>query len=264
MAVMRPIRAGLAVVSGAAVLGATVLARQVWRTVHRPDLPSLANQDISGTFGDHSLPLLRIVAVGDSSLTAPGIEDPDDAWLRRLARGYAGRHRVELRSLGVGGSVAGDVVAGPLAAAVALQPDVAVVSIGGNDVIRAVSLRGFAVSLDRIVSRLEGASGAVVLIGVGDLGAIPRLPPLLRPLLSRRSALFDRACARVAATHERTVKTQARRPGDATFRGDLSLFAADQFHASAAGHAMFATATAPAFEVAYRLAMVGRTGPPVG
>jgi lysophospholipase L1-like esterase len=264
MAAMRPIRAGLAVVSGAAVLGAAVLARQVWRTVHRPDLPSFANQDISGTFGDHSLPLLRIVAVGDSSLTAPGIEDPDDAWLRRLARDYAVRHRVELRSLGVGGSLAGDVVAGPLAAAVAMQPDVAVVSVGGNDVIRAVSLRSFAASLERIVSRLEGASGAVVLIGVGDLGAIPRLPPLLRPLLTQRSALFDRVCDRVAATHERTVKTQARRPRDAALRGDLSLFAADQFHASAAGHAMFAAATAPAFEEAYGLAMTGRPDPLAG
>ncbi len=262
MAAMRPFRAALAVVSGAAVLGATALARQVWRSMHRPDLPSFANQDISGTFGDPSAPLLRIAAVGDSSLTAPGIADLDDAWLRRLVRGYAGRHRVELRSLGVGGSRAGDVVVGSLAAAVALQSDIAVVSVGGNDVIRAVPRRRFAASLETIVTRLEAASGVVVLIGVGDLGAIPRLPPLLRPLLTRRSAQFDRACAGVAASHERTVKTQARRPGDAALRGNASLFAADQFHASPAGHAMFAEATAPAFEKAYRLAMAGRPGPP--
>jgi lysophospholipase L1-like esterase len=258
---MRRSRAALAVFSGASLFGGGLLARQVWRTVHRPDLPSFTNQDISGTFGDSSLPPLRIVAVGDSSLTAPGLADLDDAWLRRVARGYADRHRVDLRSLGVGGSLAGDVVAGPLGAAVALRPDVAVVSVGGNDVIRAVPAGRFMASLETIVSRLEEASGAVLLVGVGDLGTIPRLPPLLRPLLSQRSALFDRACGRVAAAHERAIKTQARRSPGTAFRADASLFAADQFHASAAGHAMFAEAAAAAFDEAYRVAMARRSEP---
>ncbi len=258
MPAMRRSRAALAVVAGASLFGAGVLARQVWRAVHRPDLPSFPNQDISGTFGEPSLPPLRIAAVGDSSLTAPGLADLDDAWLRRVARGYADRHRVELRSLGVGGSVAADVVAGPLAEGVALQPDIAVVSVGGNDVIRAVSLGRFTASLETIVSRLEDCSGAVLLVGVGDLGAIPRLPPLLRRLLSARSALFDRACARVALSHERTVKSEARRPPEGISHSEVALFAADQFHGSAAGHALFAATAAPAFEEAYRLAMGGR------
>ncbi|HUU61475.1 MAG TPA: SGNH/GDSL hydrolase family protein [Acidimicrobiia bacterium] len=245
----------VAVVSVLPVLGAGFVALQVWRTAHRPDLPSFTNQDISGTFGDPAAPPLRIVAVGDSSLTAPGVDDLDDVWLRRLARTYTDRHLVELISLGVGGSRARDVVEGQLDAAVALRPDVAVVTVGGNDAIRAQPVRRYAAALETIVGRLEEASGAALLVGVGDLGTIPRLPSSLRSYLSRRSRIFDQACLRVAVSHPRTVKTQARRPTAQAFRTDLSLFAPDQFHASAAGHALFAETVAPALAAAYRIAL---------
>jgi len=245
----------LAVVSSLPVLGAGFVALQVWRTAHRPDLPSFANQDISGTFGDPAAPPLRIVAVGDSSLTAPGIDNLDDVWLRRIARNYTDRHQVELISLGVGGSRARDVVEGQLDAALALRPDVAVVTVGGNDAIRAEPVRCYAANLDTIVGRLERVSGAVVLAGVGDLGTIPRLPSSLRPYLSRRSRAFDRACLGVAVSHPRTVKAPARGQTAKAFRVDPTLFAPDQFHASAAGHALFAETVAPAFAAAYRIAL---------
>jgi len=247
----------LTVLSSLPLAGAGLLLYQIRRAAHRPDLPSFTNQDISGSFGDPALPPLRIVAVGDSSLTAPGIDNLDDVWLRRVALAYTDRHHVELISLGVGGSRARDVVEGQLDAAVGLHPDVAVVTVGGNDAIRSEPVRRYTAALEEIVGRLEPVSGAVVLVGVGDLGTIPRLPSSLRPYLSRRSRTFDRACLRVAVTHPRTVRAQARKPMASTFRTDPALFAADQFHASAAGHAVFAQAAAPAFEAAYRMA-VGR------
>ncbi|MBN2114126.1 MAG: hypothetical protein JW785_08375 [Acidimicrobiia bacterium] len=244
--------AGVAV-SGAALACAALLARDVWRTVHRPDLPSFANQDMSGTFGDPAAPPLRVVALGDSSLTAPGLEDLDDAWLRRVLRDYADRHRVELISLGVGGSRAQEVAAAQLEEAVALQPDIAVVAVGGNDAFRGVTRRRFTRALEAILSGLEAASAAVLLVGVGDLGGIPRLAPSLRPLLTQRSALFDRACTRAAAARPRVVKMEAREPVPPGT--DLeAMFAADGFHASAAGHARFAAAAVPAFAAVYRLA----------
>jgi lysophospholipase L1-like esterase len=245
----------LAVVSSLPLLGAGFLALQIRRAAHRPDLPSFTNQDISGTFGDPASPPLRIVAVGDSSLTAPGVKDLDDVWLRRIAHAYADRHRVELISLGVGGSRARDVIEGQLDAAVGLGPDVAVVTVGSNDAIRARPVGRYAAALDVIVRRLEGVSGAVLLVGMGDLGSIPRLPSALRPYLTRRSRAFDRACLGVAVAHPRTVKVHARGLMVTAFRADPSLFAPDLFHASAAGHAVFADAAAPAFEAAYRIAL---------
>ena len=239
--------------------GAGFLLLQVRRAAHRDDLPSFTNQDISATLGDPASPRLRIVAVGDSSLTAPGIEELDDVWLRRLAHRYAESHRVELISLGVGGARARDVIEGQLDAAVGLAPDIAVVTVGSNDAIRATPVRRFAADLERIVSRLEPASGAVVVLGMGDLGSIPRLPPTLRPYLSYRSRRFDAACVRVAVARPHTVKVHSRGRMVTAFWEDPSLFAADLFHASAGGHAVFAQAAAPAFEAAYRIATRRRT-----
>jgi lysophospholipase L1-like esterase len=237
------------------LLGAGFLVHQVRRAAHRDDLPSLPNQDISGTFGDPAAAALRLVAVGDSSLTAPGIEDLDKVWLRRLALRYAESHCVELISLGVGGSRARDVVEGQLDAAVELRPDIAVVSVGSNDAIRATPVRRFTADLERIVSRLEAASGAVVVLGMGDLGSIPRLPPSLRPYLSRRSRRFDAACVRVAVAHPHAVKVHTRGRMVSAFFADPALFAGDQFHASERGHAVFVEESAPAFDAAYRIAL---------
>ncbi len=156
-------------------------------------------------------PLLRVVAVGDSSLTAPGIEDLDDVWLRRLVRRYAEGHRVELISLGVGGSRARDVVDGQLDAA-------AGPAARHRRRHRRLQRRhpGHAASAataptwSTIVARLEEVSGAVLVLGMGDLGSIPRLPPSLRPYLSRRSRRFDAACVRVAVSHPHAVKVHTR------------------------------------------------------
>ncbi len=245
----------LLALSSLPLLGAGFVIHQVRQAAHRDDLPSFPNQDISGTFGDPAAPRLRLVAVGDSSLTAPGIADLDDVWLRRLAFRYAESHCVELISLGVGGSRARDVVEGQLVAAVALRPDIAVVTVGSNDAIRATTRRRFAADLERIVSGLEAASGAVLVLGMGDLGSIPRLPASLRPYLSYRSRRFDAACVRVAVAHPRAVKVHTRGRMVTAFFEDPALFAGDQFHASERGHAVFAEAATPAFEAAYRIAL---------
>ena len=254
-------RAGpLLTVSSLPLLGVGLLIHQVRRAAHRDDLPSFTNQDISGTFGDPAASLLRVVAVGDSSLTAPGIADLDDVWLRRLVLRYAESHRVELISLGVGGSRARDVVDGQLEAAVALRPDIAVVTVGSNDAIRATPVHRFSTDLGRIVGRLEAVSGAVLVLGMGDLGSIPRLPPSLRPYLSHRSRRFDAACVRVAVAHPHAVKVHTRGRMVSAFFEDPALFAGDQFHASERGHAVFAEAATPAFEAAYRIALRRRAG----
>ncbi len=70
-------RHALAVVPALPALGAAVIVAAVLRAAHRSDLPSFPNQDASGEFGDPSLPRLRIVCVGDSSLTGPGLETVD-------------------------------------------------------------------------------------------------------------------------------------------------------------------------------------------
>jgi acyl-CoA thioesterase-1 len=240
------------------LVGVGFLLTQVLRAAHRSDLPSFPNQDPSGTFGDPALPPLRIVAVGDSSITAPGVERLDNTWIRRVALTYADRHHVELVCLAVGGSKAHDVIEGQLAEAVRLEPDIAVVSVGANDAIRGVTIRRFQRNLDYILTRLERVSGGIVVYGMGDLGSIPRLPGPLRPYLTHRSRIFNDAAREVTLRHPTAVKVWTLGKVSTAFWGNLSLFTGDQFHASDDGHAVFAEGALPAIEAAYRMALERR------
>ncbi|HAX81048.1 MAG TPA: hypothetical protein DCY40_00575 [Actinobacteria bacterium] len=227
-----------------------VLAVQVLRAALRPDLPSFPNQDPSGRFGDPSLPHLRVVALGDSSITAPGVADLDNIWIRRIARTLSDRYHIELISLAVGGSKAGDVVEGQLAEAVRLRPDVAVVSVGANDALRGVTPERYRRHLETIVTNLATTGAGVMVFGVGDLGSIPRLPLTVRKWATRRSADFDRVAREVVVSIPRAVKAYTRGRSSTAFFEEPGLFAGDLFHAGDAGHAIFAADAIEAVEAA--------------
>ncbi|HLE38972.1 MAG TPA: SGNH/GDSL hydrolase family protein [Acidimicrobiia bacterium] len=238
------------------VAAAAVVATQVLRASRRPDLPSYPNQDPSGRFGDPSLPGLRIVALGDSSITAPGVADLDNVWIRRVAHALSDRYHVDLVSLAVGGSKARDVLEGQLAEAIRMRPDVAVVSVGANDALRGVHPERYRQHLLTIVTRLSATGAGVLVFGLGDLGSIPRLPPSLRRWMSHRSNVFDRVCREVVVAVPRAVKVYTRGRSSAAFFEDPGLFAGDQFHAGDGGHELFAADALEAMEAAIALRRV--------
>jgi len=251
---MRIVRRALTTLSATTVAAAGVLFAQVMRAAHRSDLPSFPNQDPSGSFGDPSLPPLRVVALGDSSITAPGVDDLDNTWVRRVARSLALTHHIELISLAVGGSKARDVIEGQLAEAIRLEPDVAIVSVGANDAIRSPSTDRYRRDLTSIVEELEAVCDAIIVLGVGDLGSIPRLPALLRPVLTHRSRAFDAVATSVAAASTTAIKVWTRGRISQAFWDDHSLFAEDLFHPGDTGHGVFAEEALPAFRAAVRVA----------
>lgn len=231
------------------VTGAGVLAAQLLYAGHRRDLPSLENQDPSGWFGDPDRPVVRIALLGDSSVTAPGVEPLDACWPRRLARYFTDRYQIDLRSFAVGGSKARDVLAGQIDAAIAAAPQIAIVSVGANDALRTTPLPRFEAEYDEIVSRLADAVPGVAVSGVGDLGVIPRLPALARSLARIRARSVDHAIARVVARYPRVLKTDTYSKGwDDFYNNPGKVFAPDLFHASAYGHRIYAAAMVPAVE----------------
>ena len=110
---------------------------------------------------------------------------------------------------------------------------------------------------ERIAAALEGTGAVVVLMGVGDLGSIPRLPPTLRRILTRRGAAFNREAEAVAGKSGRIVKVPVTGRISTAFWDDPGLFGPDQFHAGPEGHRVFAEELVPVMRAALALARTG-------
>ncbi|MEA3501301.1 MAG: GDSL-type esterase/lipase family protein [Actinomycetota bacterium] len=228
-----------------------LLAAQMAQSIQRPDLSSFVDQDPSGAFGDVSLPLLRMVVLGDSTVTAPGVEPLDACWARRTALALSSRYRVELISVAVGGSKIADVRNEQIHRAIVTGGDITVVCVGGNDALRGTPIGRFEAAYDQMLQPLVAAFPAVAVCGVGDLGTIPRLPAMARGIARVRSRAVDHAIGRVAHRYN-VPKTRAWGPEFEPFETDPAIWAPDLFHASAEGHALYADAAIPLVEEALR------------
>jgi lysophospholipase L1-like esterase len=218
---------------------------QMVRVAYRDDLPSLENQDPSGVFGDPEAKPLTIVFLGDSSVTAPGVEPLDEAWPRQIAIHLGERFRVKAVSVAVGGAKARDVLESQVDMALEHEPDIAYLVVGSNDAFRGTPVSRFEAEYDRIVSRLHADVPAVGLSGIGDLGTIPRLPHLARGISRIRGRAMDRAVVRISANYPRAIKSNTWTVMHDVFGNDPKMFGGDLFHASAAGHRAFATVGRP-------------------
>lgn len=223
----------------------TVLVGQLAHAILRDDLPTFDNQDPSGVFGPPDAPPLTIAFVGDSSVTAPGVDPLDDSWVRQVAFHLAMRYRVDVRIMAVGGSKVRDVLDKQLEAALSTQPDIVYVSVGSNDALRGTSVRAFERDYRELVTILHARVPAVGLSGIGDLGTIPRIPAIAQGVARLRARSIDHAVARVAGEFPRTVKSNAWDVMERRFREEPEMFAGDLFHASAPGHLVFAEVARP-------------------
>lgn len=227
-------------------MGAAMLAGQLAYARFR-GVPSFEGLDPSCAVGDAGLPRLRIVLLGDSTVTAPGLDDADATWARIIARHFADRYRVELTCLAVGGAKSRDVLEEQLPRALQERWDVAIVSVGSNDIMRFVPVWRFAQRLDHIVESLKDVTDAVVLFGVGDLGSIPRLVFPLDRIASGAGHIADFVHRRVAVRHG-VPKIDQWRLTTAAFNSGIHMFAPDLFHPSPIGHQAWADALIPTLD----------------
>lgn len=246
---MRALRAlGVAAAGAVALLGAEL----AW-VVHR-DLPSFDGVDASGRFeppsgdgGGRSSPPVVVAALGDSTLTGPGLDDVRELWLWQALAIAAPDRPVEVRSFAVGGSRAADVRR-RLGAVLASRPDVAVVAVGSNDAIHGTRRHDFARDLDALIRELDAVVPVVAVANVGDLGNLERVPDPLAWVLRARAHTVRREIEEVVARHDGVVLLDVA-ASDAAFRQG-GVFVADRFHPNAAGHLLWARCAAPGLAAA--------------
>jgi lysophospholipase L1-like esterase len=182
-------------------------------------------------------PLLRILAVGDSSISGIGVARGDETVCATTARSLArltGRP-VAWRAVGFSGAttkMAMDQVVPLLAAEPA---DLVIVAFGVNDAMAYRSPARFANDLAALVRavRRQVGDAAVVVGGVAPLRVFPGLPLPLRTILGWRCSALQAAAEGLSKRLPRLVVER--------FSALLvpELFASDGFHPNARGHALW-------------------------
>ena len=219
---------------------AALIAEVAW-VAHRP-LPRLEELDASGLLGDHPGEPLRVVALGDSTLTGPGLGTADEIWLRRAFAGIELGRSVDITSLARGGSRVADVRR-RLAGTSLASADLVVLAVGGNDALHGTSARSFAADLDAVLDTLLEQVPLVAVANIGNLGAIARIPPPLARVARRRGRALGRRIEAAVARHDRTMLLDIT-VADRHFT-DRSMYAPDLFHPNSTGHSLWAQAALP-------------------
>lgn len=189
---------------------------------------------------------LRYVALGDSQ--TEGLGDGDDTlglrgWADRLAEHLAPLNPgLRYANLAVRGRLAGQVRAEQLAPALALNPDLATVVAGVNDLLRPrFDADEVAAHLDAMFAALTAHGARVATVTFPDLA---RITPLARPLSPRVAALNDRI-RRAARRHGVAVAETGHHP----VVTDPRLWSPDRLHAGPLGHQRIAAAVAHALDL---------------
>ncbi len=200
------------------------------------------------TKGLATLPRFQIVALGDSLALGTGASSPENGFIFRAYLRLRERYPYSrLDDLAIGGATAGDVLRLEVPRLAHEETaNVAILCVGGNDVLHRTPPDAFAATYARLVAAVRSRIPAarLVLCGVPDVG--------LSPLFSGRD---QETAARLARTYDASVRAIARREGLAfadlygatrSHRGEIGrLLSDDRFHPSDAGHAVFADALAP-------------------
>ncbi|MFX0594203.1 SGNH/GDSL hydrolase family protein [Melissospora conviva] len=249
--------AGAAAVTAAATTGVLFgQARQARRIIPSAEAPPPRCDGVYGA----KLPgePLTLVVLGDSTAAGYGVHRRRETPGALLATGLSRRLRrpVRLCRLAVVGSISSRLRY-QVEDALELEPDLAVILIGANDVTHRTPISVAVRHLVEAVRALRAAGAEVVVGTCPDLGAIEPVKPPLRWLARRWSRQL--AAAQTVAVVEAGGWTVSL--------GDLlgprfatepkRMFAWDRFHPSAEGYAMAVAALLPT-----ALSALGATGEP--
>ena len=187
-------------------------------------------------------PFRSVVVMGDS--VAAGVREPTPGYLdlstadRLEAALSASRPELSFANLGVVGLRIAEVSATQLVPALAREPDLAVVSAGGNDALaRSFDAGRAAGELAHLAAKLSDAGALVVLVGLFDLGGSGLLAPETGRWMTERFATLDDVMHTVADEVPGCVVTDNR---SHPLAQDPSIFSSDLMHCNARGHAVAA------------------------
>jgi lysophospholipase L1-like esterase len=191
-------------------------------------------------------PAVKIALLGDSSAAGYGVDTVEETPGAHLASGVAeaADRRIYLTSVAKVGARSQDLRE-QIDRVLPVEPHLAVIFIGANDVTHRVSTRTSERLLREAVGRLKRSGVAVVVGTCPDLGTIEPLAPPLKQyarFLSRR--LAEAQARAVVECNGRAVALGSILADEFSSFSEL-LFGPDRFHPSAAGYARMVAAVLP-------------------
>jgi acyl-CoA thioesterase-1 len=178
------------------------------------------------------------VAVGDS--LGAGLGAREGGYVDRIHRRLRGeRPDAVLRNFSVNGATTEDVVRDQLPRVARLQPALATVEIGTNDLTHRVPAAELTRNYRQILRALRATGAVVAAANLPDLSLAPAVPSFLRDDIQRYVREVNRHLAEVAGEEGVTMfdlytLTRADLPGHPEY------FSADGFHPSDAGYELWA------------------------
>ena len=191
-------------------------------------------------------PAVKIALLGDSSAAGYGVERVEETPGALRASGVAEHadRRAYLRDFAVVGARSSDLH-DQIDRALPIEPDVAVILIGANDVTHMVTPSASVRHLSEGVRRLREAGVAVVVGTCPDLGTLkPIAPPLKQVARSWSRRLAAGQTIAVVEEGGRTVSIGSIL-GPEFAAAPALLFGPDQFHPSVAGYRSLVTVLLP-------------------
>ncbi|MCC6467790.1 MAG: SGNH/GDSL hydrolase family protein [Alphaproteobacteria bacterium] len=187
---------------------------------------------------------LRIVAIGSSSTEGIGASSPDRAYPNQLQIELSRRFpmsTIRVLNKGVGGEVAGDMVARLERDAIDQRPDLVIWQTGTNDALRGISADAFGEILRDGIHRLQEA-------GIDVMVLTPQYTPRIAAAgVIPYNSLFDRLSrdTGVAVFHRLAVMRAWVENGRFSFD---SMLSGDHFHMNDKSYACLAQVLADAIE----------------
>lgn len=210
----------------AAVLGVEI---ELARRAENLDEVELSYPDAGST---------HAVWIGDSTAYGVGVVRGSAA----VASLVADARDERVTNLAVSGATLSDVLVDQVPQVAAEQPDIVYVSAGANDVTHLTGTDSFRRDYARLLDGLPPGIPVVVL-GVPDMGAPPRLLQPLRAIAGLRGRQLDDLVRAAARTRDDATYVDIAGPTGPRFRADPDRFFADDgYHPNAAGYRLWADA----------------------
>jgi len=178
---------------------------------------------------------MRIVAIGDSSVF--GVGDFDDQ-SHSVGAGWTGRFAHDLKAgrfvnLGKNGARFRSVVKKQLGGAISMRPDLALICVGTNDVLRGdFSPAEIRAAVESIITQFNQVDAVPVFLGIPDPIQTAPGPMSLKKILHTRVKLVNAIIEQVAQAQGAAFVSTWNH----SMASDRSMWHIDRMHPSAKGH----------------------------